>query len=169
MRPPLTTVPPPFHRYVNLVQQDDIRSAFSGQEEVMNFFRSIPSDKYDHRYAEGKWNLKEMLQHIIDAERVFCYRALVFARKDTVELPSFDEDVYALNSNASSRDWDDLLEEFNQLRSSSMRMFTSFNEDQLNASGIASKNRITVLGLGYVTVGHVLHHINVIRERYLVN
>jgi len=167
MRPALETIPQPFHRYVNLVQEDDVRSAFGGQEEVMNFFRSLPSDKHNYRYAAGKWTLKEMLQHIIDAERVFCYRALVFARNDTVELPSFDEDAYALNSNASSRDWDDLLEEFNQLRSSSMKMFTSFNEDQLNASGIASKNSITVLGLGYVIVGHVLHHVNVIRERYI--
>ena len=116
---------------------------------------------------EGKWSIKEILQHVIDAERVFAYRSLTFARKDNNTLPSFDEKDYAANSNGNNRAWHELVEEFKALRKSTELLFNSFTKENLNAIGKASDYTITVLALGYIIVGHVAHHINIIRERYL--
>ncbi|MBK8312096.1 MAG: DinB family protein [Chitinophagaceae bacterium] len=111
--------------------------------------------------------MKEIIQHIIDAERVFTYRALRFARKDETPLPGFDENTYADNAKTGNRKWDDLLEEFNALRRSTEILFNSFDEDQLNATGLASGNPVSVLAIGFIIAGHVNHHISVIKERYL--
>jgi hypothetical protein len=108
-----------------------------------------------------------MLQHLIDAERIFAYRALRFARKDATPLPGFDENEYADNSKASKRDWDELLEEFKSLRRSTEIMFGSFDKNQLDAPGIASGKPVYVLGIGFILVGHINHHLKVLKERYL--
>lgn len=168
MRPDLSTVPSFYHGYINQVKEDELTAAFDDQSSsFLRFLEAIPSSKVDYRYAEGKWTIKEMLQHIIDAERVFAYRALVFARKDTVSLPPFDENEYAANSKAANRQWEDMVEEFRQLRESSKRMFASFDEEQLDSSGVANNNRISVRAIGFVMVGHALHHMKVLQERYL--
>ena len=133
----------------------------------MNFFDTIPESKHDHAYAVGKWTLKEMLQHIIDAERVFTYRCLSFSRKDKQELPGFEENEWASASNAASRNWTDLIEEFKAVRKATEYLFASFNEEQLNSSGIVNKNSIYVLALGFICVGHCNHHRTIIEERYL--
>ncbi len=167
MRPPLSAIPEFYHRYVNLVAEENVREAFSNHTMIfLEFLSSIPEVKFDYRYAPGKWSVREVLQHIVDAERVFSYRALVFARKDTTSLPGFDENEYADNSFASSRDWNDLVEEFTHLRRASEKMFASFNEEQLNATGTANNNVISVKAIGYVVLGHAMHHMNVIREKY---
>ena len=97
MRPDLFRVGDWYHNYINQVPEDDLIIAFDKQgAALVRFLGTIPSDKYDYRYAEGKWTIKEVLQHIIDAERVFSYRALRFARKDSTPLPGFDENLFAL-------------------------------------------------------------------------
>jgi hypothetical protein len=108
-----------------------------------------------------------MMQHMLDAERVFAYRALRFARKDATPLPSFDENSWAVHAPVASRDWDDLVEEFKILRKSTEMLFGSFNDDQLRFVGTASGQSINVLALGYICAGHVAHHMRIIRERYL--
>src|SRR5690606_40108636 len=117
----------------------------------------IPDEKYDLKSSPEKWTIKGVIQHMIDAERIFCYRALCFARKDTTPLPGFDENEYADTSMADTRNWDDLKMEFLAVRKSSEWLFKSFNEDQLMSSGISNNSSIYVLGIGYIIVGHVAH------------
>jgi hypothetical protein len=168
MRPDLSRVPSFYHNYIAQVPQDDLLEAFNVQTPAfIQFIDNIPPDKYDYRYAEGKWTIRELLQHVIDAERIFAYRALRFARKDPTFLPGFDENSYAGNAKADKRDWKNLVEEFKVVRMSSEYLFASFDDDQLDATGSANNNSIYVLGIGFIVVGHCMHHMNVIRERYL--
>ena len=167
-RPNLNRIPAWFHNYVNQVPENDLMEAMKKQTSFfINFFNELPIDKRNYRYAEGKWTIKEVLQHILDAERVFAYRALCIARKDTTSLPGFDENAYADNSKADKRDWDDLMEEFTAVRRSSEILFASFDEEQLEGTGTANNNPIYVLAMGFVLVGHVNHHIRILKERYL--
>jgi len=157
-----------YGRYVNMVDTDNLSAAISNYAlQITEFFKSIPDDKAGYRYAEGKWSLKELLQHIIDTERIFSYRALCIARKDATPLPGFDENTYAANSNADARDWRDLLHEFERVRNSTDLLYKSFSEEQLQQKGTSNNNPITVNALGFITIGHILHHKNVIADRYL--
>jgi len=168
MYPDLSRVGTWFHPYINQVPETDITAAFTNQDhQLIAFFNGIPPEKYDYRYAEGKWTLKEVLQHIIDAERIFTYRALRFSRKDPAPLHGFDENLYAENSKAGSRSWEGLVEEFTHVRKSSGLFFCSLDEEQLEAGGISSGSPIYVRALGYIVLGHALHHRNIIKERYL--
>lgn len=167
-RPDLSRVPAYFHNYINQVNENDLAEAIQNQTKIFfTFLSSIPSDKIDFSYAHGKWTIKEVLQHIIDAERVFAYRALCFARKDSTPLPGFDENSYADNSKAAARNWVDMVEEFKYLRQSSTLLFKSFDSEQLDAVGIANSNSNYVLGIGFILVGHVNHHMAVITNKYL--
>jgi len=167
-RPDLSRLNPFYHNYIRQVEADDLSIALAKYNPAtISFFENIPADKYEYRYAEGKWTPKEILQHIIDAERIFSYRALCFARKDTTPLPGFDENLYADNSNANSREWESLLNEFKSVRSSSTFLFQSFNEDQLDASGLANNSPAYVSGIGFLLIGHCQHHVNILKERYL--
>src|SRR5258706_9454087 len=168
MRPDLTRVPAFYYNYINEVAEDDLLEALKVESPAfIQFMESIPPEKYDYRYAAGKWTVKEVLQHIIDAERIFGYRALRFARKDPTFLPGFDENSYADNAKADKRDWKNLLEEFKAVRKSSEFLFGSFDDEQLDAVGTANNNSNYVLGIGFIVVGHSVHHRNVLRERYL--
>ena len=168
-KPSTSTYPAYFNTYIKLVQEDDVKSALKNQTPAAEkFFNSISEEKSLFKYAEGKWTIKEVLQHLIDAERIFGYRALAFARKDKNILPSFEENAYAAHSHANNRRWKELIEEFIAVRKSTEILFNSFTEEDLNTSGKASDYEITVLALGFTTAGHAAHHLNIIRERYLV-
>lgn len=168
MRPDFSRVGPSFHNYINQVTEDDLLEAFEKQSAAfIRFLETIPAEKYDYRYADGKWSIREVLQHIIDAERVFAYRALRFARKDATPLPGFDENLFAANAKADKRSWDKLVEEFKVVRRSSELMFQSFDNDQLQSNGISSNYPNYVLALGFVIVGHAVHHQKITKERYL--
>ena len=167
-RPDLSRVPKWYHGYINHVAQDDLMTAMKDQAvSFARFLESIPADKHDYRYADDKWTIKELVQHILDAERIFVYRALCFARKDATNLPSFEENDYAANSKAGNRDWNELIEEFSTLRRSTEIMFGSFDEEQLDSTGKSNNNPIYVLAIGFIIVGHVTHHVKVMEERYL--
>ncbi len=168
MRPDLSRVPVFYHNYIAQVAEDNLGEAFKAQHKTLfEFLASIPGEKHDHRYAEGKWTVKQLLQHMIDAERIFAYRALRFARKDNTPLPGFDEVLYANNATAEDRKWSDMLDEFRALRISNEFMFRSFNAEQLEQSGNANGNPVYVYGLGFIMIGHAQHHGNILRERYL--
>ena len=157
-----------FQRYIDQVKEDDLVSAFKNQMPPAEiFFQSISEELSKRKYAEGKWTIKEVLQHIIDAERVFGYRALCFARKEDSPLPSFDENGYAANSNANDRKWEDLIAEFSSVRKSTEYLYNSFPAEAMNAIGKASDYTMGVSSLGFVIVGHVNHHIRIIQERYI--
>ena len=167
-KPSATTYPEYFQRYINQVKEDDLKTAFKNQMPPAEIFlKSISEELSTKKYAEDKWTIREVLQHIIDAERVFSYRAMCFARKDQTILPSFDENSYALNSNANNRAWHELIEEFVATRKSTEYLFNSFTDEALNTVGKASNYTITVGAVGFVTVGHVNHHIRIIQERYI--
>lgn len=168
MRPDLSRVGNFYHNYINLVTESELAEAFEKQSaSFIRFLETIPTDKYDYRYADDKWTIKEVLQHIIDAERIFGYRALRFARKDKTPLAGFDENSYAATSKAASRSWDRLVEEFKVVRRSSELLFQSFDEEQLEADGISSNTPNYVLGLGFILIGHAMHHHKILKERYL--
>ena len=163
-----STYPENFQRYINQVKEEDLKTAINNQMPAAEvFFRSISDEFSNRKYAEGKWTIKEVLQHIIDAERVFAYRALCFARKDEHTLPSFDENEYAANTNANNRNWQDLIEEFVSVRKSTEYLYNSFTQDALDSIGKASDYTISVSEIGFVIVGHVNHHIRIIQERYI--
>jgi uncharacterized damage-inducible protein DinB len=156
-----------FVKYTSLVDGDNVTDAFIQQmESVQDFCDSITEEKSTYTYAEGKWTLKEVLQHLIDTERVFAYRALAIARKDTTTLPSFDENEYATNSNANDRTWQSLTEEMHQVRACTRMLFNSFTDETLTIAGKFSNNTSTVETLGLIIVGHFYHHVNIVKERY---
>lgn len=165
----LSRVPEFYHHYISLVGDRELKNAFLiYQPDFISLLESIPEEKWNFRYAEGKWTIKEMIQHIIDAERIFCYRALCFARKEQTPLPGFDENNYAAVSKADKRTKESLISEFRTVQKSSAQLFDSFDEEQLESSGIANGKPNYVRAIGYIIIGHMLNHRNVLLERYLV-
>ena len=167
-KPNTADYPEYFGRYISLVDEDDLGEAFKNQfQKIETFLRSIDEEKSNYAYAPGKWTLKELLQHIIDGERIFDYRALCFSRNEASSLPSFDENLYAENSNANTRSWVSLSNEFINVRRSTEDLFKSFSDAMLQQKGIANNNSTSVLSIGFIILGHVTHHITVVKEKYL--
>lgn len=135
--------------------------------EFLQFLEKIPEEKWEYRYAEGKWTLKEMIQHIIDTERIFQFRALAIARNEPQPLPGFDHDIYVLNSRAEHRAKDELIKEYQIVRESGVILFKSMTLDMLRVSGVMNDLNATPRALGFMMVGHVMHHMEVIKEKYL--
>jgi len=132
-----------------------------------NFILSLPEEKLTYRYEEGKWTIKEILQHIIDDERIYAYRALRFARNDKTELPGFDQDEYAIESGANERDIKDILKEFRSVRKATISLFEGFDNDALTRVGMADGKVMSVRAAAYHIAGHEMRHMNIIKERYL--
>lgn len=161
---------PYFEQYMQLVTKEGksiIENMQNSQIEFDTILRNLPKEKHTFSYAEGKWTLKELIQHSIDTERVFCYRALCFARNDKTSLPGFHQDIFVDNGNANQLEFSDLLDEMSTLRKSTIQLYKSFSEEALLRIGIASGNKISVRALGYLFSGHQMHHLNIVKERYL--
>lgn len=157
-----------FKRYVDQVPEEDLLTAFENQLPVITqLLSSITEEKSMYAYDTGKWTLKELLQHMIDTERIFNYRALCIARKEKASLPGFDENAYAEHSNANARSWQDLVEEFLAVRKSTGFLYKSFSAEALEYAGISNNNPVTVNSLGFTTIGHFYHHKKIMEERYL--
>lgn len=120
----------------------------------------------DKVYAPGKWMARDIIQHLIDAERVFSYRAMRFARNDKTLLPGFEENDYAVTAEASKRSLDELLEEFYAVRESTIRLFKSFTDEMLMREGVVPSGNMSVLAIGFTIPGHTIHHLKVLKERY---
>lgn len=146
----------------NLVEELEI-----SVHQLIKFVQNIPMDKFDYCYAEGKWTIKDILLHLIDAERIFAYRALRFARKDKTPLASFDENIYVDVAYANKRSIQDLLTELAVVRQATLSLFKSFSEEDLMQVGTASNHPMSVRALGFVIIGHQNHHQRVFEERYL--
>jgi hypothetical protein len=153
-----------FHIYVRLVPDGDIIPILEGQ---LPWFETLPADLWDHRYAPGKWSLKEVVGHVVDTEWVFSYRALRFARGDTTPLAGMEQDDFMAGANFGQRSRDSLLAEWWHLRSAGVELFSSFSEEILDRTGRASGHDFTVRAMVYIIAGHVLHHKGVIEARYL--
>lgn len=165
----IPVLPKFFDRYINLAGNDWL--LLDALTQGASFGDLIPATTLeqlgDLQYAPGKWTVKDILQHIIDTERIMSYRALRLSRNDQTPLPSFDHDQFSEFANASHRTIPDLYDEYAVVRKASIALFSSFSEEMLLRSGTCSDQRISVLALGFVLVGHVTHHVNVINERYL--
>ena len=158
-----------FEQYIALVSNGKsiIENLKSSQQLFDEVLRNLSEDKHNYVYAEGKWTLKELMQHIIDTERIFGYRALCFARNDSTDLPGFDQDIFVANDNANKRDYFEMLDEMKTLRKSTIQLYESFEDIALLRIGTASGNKISVRALGYLFSGHQIHHLNIVKERYL--
>ena len=167
-KPSPTSYPGYFQKYIDQVPEQDLFTAFDKQLPVIgSFLPAVTEERSTYTYAEGKWTIKELLQHITDTERIFNYRALCFARGEKASLPGFEENDYAAHSNANSRTWQSLVDEFLAVRQSTELLYRSFTADALSVSGTANNNAITVASMGFITLGHFYHHKKVIEERYL--
>lgn len=157
-------------RYLDLIPTENwLEELKISGEKTLEIYQNLSEENSNFAYAEGKWTLKELLQHLIDAERIFVYRALRFARKDQTELPGWDEEEYAKHYFASDRTLKSLVDEFEAVRKSSVIFFENLNPEQLAATGTANGNRISVETIAKLVVGHNLHHLNIISERYFAH
>ncbi len=158
-----------YWRYINLIPENRslIETLEKNTAETCQFLQTLPTEKWAYSYEEGKWSILEMVQHIIDTERVFQYRALCIARGEDKSLPGFDHDNYVKNSEAENRIGDELVEEFRTLRKSGIWMYRSFGENMLTRKGLMNENPATPRAIAYVMAGHAQHHRNIISERYL--
>ena len=163
----ISPMPAFFDRYINIVEEIDIIDAFEKYTPEKIY---TETDKLlaleDKIYAPGKWTVKDIIQHVIDNERIMAYRALRFSRNDQTALPGYDEELLAQNTNAVNRTFQDLMDEFTVLRSSTIALFKGMNDEMILRSGVASTSTISALALGFVILGHPVHHMNIIRERY---
>ena len=159
---------PYYKQYIDLAGDLPLTEALeSGLIATKKFFETLAYAKLNYQYAEGKWTPKEILLHLIDTERVFCYRALYFARNIGSSIEGFDENVFAANSNGSSRELDDLLKEYSVVRNATLALFNSLNTDVSANGGIANGSPLTVRSIGFIICGHEIHHRRIIEERYL--
>lgn len=158
-----------YHKYISLVEGNSIREIVERYAfDLQEFYNSLPDAKADFAYAENKWTVKQVLQHITDAEKIFAYRALRICRGDETPLASFDENLYVENGFAKDRALSSLKQEFNAVRAATDIFLLSLNEEQVKRSGTASNNAVTVNALAFIIYGHLLHHKNIFTERYNV-
>lgn len=154
--------------YVELVSdQALVQGLITLGNESIDLYRGIKEESADYRYAEGKWSIKQVLTHIIDAERVFSFRAFAFSRNDKNSLPGFDQEVYIQQANVEDRRLHKIVDEFANVRASTVDMFSSLSEDMLERVGNASGADVSVRALGYMIMGHAEYHRKIINERYL--
>ncbi|TAH08600.1 MAG: DinB family protein [Sphingobacteriia bacterium] len=157
-----------YEGYISKVDTNNLHEAVNTYSHPLSYFYvNLPEEKADYRYAPEKWTLKDLLQHVIDTERIMQYRLLRIGRNDSTPLPGFEENDYAITANASLRSFVSLKEEFIALRKSTDLLIQSLSEEQLNNIGKASGNNITANAVGYIIFGHMMHHKKLIEERYL--
>ncbi|MCL5266664.1 MAG: DinB family protein [Bacteroidetes bacterium] len=161
--------PPYDDMYITPLPNDGLllKHLLENFESVRSLILSLPTDKLLYRYAQGKWTIKEILVHIVDDERIYAYRALCIARNEKKELPGFEQDDYTKFSGANERDISNIFDEYEAVRNSTIAMLNGFPDDAFLRGGIANRNRFTVRALAYHIAGHEVHHMGVIREKYL--
>jgi hypothetical protein len=156
-----------FHRYINLVDDGNIVELLAvNHAKTQEMIRNTPTEKGGYRYAEGKWNIKEVYLHLMDVERIMTYRALRFARNDGSDLLGFNDDEYVLNANSENRTLADIAEEFQAVRQATIAMVKHFTTEMMDRTGTVNGGSASVRGLLYIIAGHELHHQNILEERY---
>lgn len=154
--------------YIDLVAEDDLLGQMRQQdEETLRLYGRLSEEQAAYRYGEGKWSLKEVLGHITDTERVHTYRLLRVARGDTTPLPGFDQDLFMANTDFHRRSLADLTGEYSAVRAATVALLRSLTDEELQRAGTVSDHRMTACALAYVVAGHALHHMKLVRERYL--
>jgi len=157
-----------YSTYIDRVTSDDIVAVLTTQlDETKAFLSAISEEQSLHRYAPDKWSMRELLGHVNDTERVFMFRAVWFARGFEDPLPSFDQEIGFKAAESDKVSWASHIEEFRAIRLSTLAFFRNLPGEAWLRSGVASGNSVTVRALAYIVAGHVSHHVNVLRERYL--
>lgn len=167
-RPDPSEYPSFYAGYIAQVPDGDVVEALIGGAEIAAaLLHDVSEAQGDRAYAEGKWTLKEVLLHCADAERIFAYRALRIARGDATPLPGWDENAYAPVSGANAREMGSVMNELESVRDASVTLFEGLPADAWSRTGVANGKPITVRAIAWITAGHLLHHLEVIQERYL--
>lgn len=169
-RPEPSEYPEYYKNYVNLVKSSDVIKEL--KDQILNIqavISEIPEEKEGYAYADGKWTIKQVIGHIIDTERILGYRAMRFARKDKTVLPGFDENAFVANSNFNKRTLYDLGHEFAIVREANLAMFRTFDEEELDQSGTANGIDVSVRAIIFMIAGHAIHHLHVLRTKYLLD
>lgn len=167
-RPETSEYAPYYEGYVSQVSETDILPVLRSQLDVLDvLLNKVPVERETYRYAEGKWSIRQIVGHLIDAERVFGYRALCVARGEQQNLPGFDQNDYMLTAPYDRISLEDLLSELRLGRLSNIAMLRTLDEEAWSRVGTANDNQVTVRALAFIMAGHVRHHMNVLRERYL--
>ncbi len=165
-KPSAEEAAPYYFTYISLTGADAITTLEGQAASTQRLIAATSEERGAHRYAEGKWSVKEVLGHICDTERVFAYRALRFARADEAALPGFDENRYVPMAGSNARTLADLAAELAAVRAASLALFRSFDEVALLRIGTASGNPMSVRAAAHVIAGHEAHHVAILRERY---
>ena len=167
-RPEKTEYAPYYETYVSLVNETDVVATLENQLiEMQNLLGEISEEKGAHAYVEGKWTIKELIGHLNDGEKIFAYRALRIARADKTPMEGFEQDGYIENANFNDWRLADLTEEFTLLRRANILFFKNLTEEAWTRTGTASGSPVSVKALAYIIIGHVRHHTNILRSRYL--
>jgi len=168
MRPEAGTYPKFLETYISKIKEENAHDALhNNTKQLFEFLDAIPESKADFAYSEGKWTIKQLLIHISDAERIFAYRCLRFARGDEQQPLPFEEDDYAANCHAEKRTLKAVIEELKSVRQATITLVNSFGDAELSKPGNTASGRITVNAIVYAICGHAAHHIGVAKERYL--
>lgn len=167
-RPTSEEYHPFYHNYIQRVPEGDFLPVFQEESKKSEaLLASLGEGQWAYSYATGKWTVKEMIVHLMDSERVFCYRALRIARADQTPLPGFEQDDYIPVCEANDRKGTHILEEWRALRNSTLAFLRHLSPAMLERWGTASGSRVSVRALGYMTLGHELHHRRILEERYI--
>ena len=159
---------PYFDRYIALSTSQDIETTLiESHNHLIQVIQPLTDVQMDFAYEEGKWSIKELMQHLIDTERIFVYRALRFARNDKIELPGYDHETYNSESNAKQKSKDQLLKEFVAVHRATIMFFNQLPSEAIDRNGIASGEKMTVNQIAHIIAGHTQHHLSIIEERYL--
>ncbi len=158
-----------YEKYVSLVPDADVVETLRRQlEDTLALLGGITEERAAHRYEPGKWSVKQLVGHIVDAERIFAYRALAIARGEQQSLPGMDQDEYMAGVDFDARTLADLADELAHVRRANVLMFRALSADAWARRGTASDNEVTVRALAHIIAGHEKHHVNILRERYLL-
>ncbi len=167
-RPSADEFEPYYSQYIDLILDDDLIAILDQQhKDFLSLLGGISEQHSLHRYAPGKWSIREVVNHVSDTERTFAFRAFWFARGFTDALPSFEQEIAASHAEADSVSWAAHIEEFDRVRLSTISLFTNMPTAAWARKGIASGKSISVRALGYLVAGHLAHHVTVLREKYL--
>lgn len=168
-RPKVGEYPAYFEKYYSHLPagKDALEILTQNNMDTLDLFTSVDGETLNFRYEAGKWNMFEILQHLMDSERIFAYRALRIARGDKSENPGYDENTYVANSDVNQRNIMDMVREYSLLRACTIELFKSMSDDALQQLGRANGYEVTPAAIAYAIAAHELHHMHVIEERYL--
>ena len=167
-RPKPDEADPYYSTYIDRIASEDIVGVLTAQlEEAAGFLVGIPEERSLHQYAPGKWSMRQLLNHVNDSERIFLFRALWFARGFESSLPGFDEKVSASAADADDFSWGSHIHEFRAIRLATLAFFRNLPPEAWSRRGVASEKPFTVRALAYITGGHLVHHMAILKERYL--